>query len=531
MSLFATATSTRPPRRRTTLTLRAYDGQRRPCSPSRRDAAGTARGAPVAVRAPGRRRRRSPASTSTATRSGSRRSTTSASPRRRSRTRTSRAARRAPCRPATPRSRSPATSPASTFTCSLDGGPAEACASPSRIRGLGRRPAHVHGRRARPLGHDGREPAARGRGPSPPVAAARPRRRRRARRRRQLPRRRQRRARPTPTRTGSATPASSSPPARRRSWPAGRDTGAPALGRRVREAARRRGAERVHRRALRVPFQDSGFLPLKGVAAVPVGSTVDTRRGAVALHRGDQRPARAQPPAAPPRGPLPRGHLRDPPGARSAQAPSAKRIPPRAELVSAAGRRGAVRARASRRRPRASACARWSMTAKGVFRAVGGAATADARQGHRDLHHHRPLRRHVTEVGRGRVAVIGKRTRQAPRRPARAGLPRASAAVRRPQGRAADLREAALRCAGERQLRLGRGAAWASGARRAGWARTRTRTRRRGPLAAQRRLATRSGPPAARVPMLPCPAVSRAIASGARRRGHAGRRARRGPWR
>ena len=36
-------------------------------------------------------------------------------------------------------------------------------------------------------------------------------------------------------------------------------------------------------RGMIAAFQESGFVPLKGVASVPIGSTVDTRKGEIAM--------------------------------------------------------------------------------------------------------------------------------------------------------------------------------------------------------------------------------------------------------
>ena len=107
---------------------------------------------------------------------------------------------------------------------------------------------------------------------------------------------------------------------------------------------------------LRVPFQSSGFVSLKGVAAVPMGSTLDTRAGEVAVTAAinGQRPRSRR--AAAPRGALPRGHLRDPAGPQGPQGQALEADP-------AAGRarqpEPAPSARAARAaRPRAPPCAR-----------------------------------------------------------------------------------------------------------------------------------------------------------------------------
>ena len=158
---------------------------------------------------------------------------------------------------------------------------------------------------------------------------------------------------------------------------------------------------------LRVPFQSSGFVSLKGVAAVPMGSTLDTRSRRGRGDRRDQRPAPAQPQAAAPRGALPRGHLRDPAGAQGPQGQALQADP------AAGGARQPDRRRAPvpRERPgqghhRALA----HTTAKGVFRTVGGAATATPAKGTTTFSTVDRCDGTLTQVGRGRVAVVAKKT-------------------------------------------------------------------------------------------------------------------------
>ncbi|MGH2968596.1 MAG: thrombospondin type 3 repeat-containing protein, partial [Solirubrobacteraceae bacterium] len=158
----------------------------------------------------------------------------------------------------------------------------------------------------------------------------------------------------------------------------------------------------------RAPFQDSGFLPLKGVAAVPMGSTLDTRRGEVALTA-----AVNGRPASDPRqlrrvarfragifairqARLLKGSLR------------AKRIPPRAELTSAPGAETPCARSAASGPPRGIRVRSLATTAKGVFRTVGGAATATPAKGTATFITTDRCDGTVTEVGRGRVAVIAK---------------------------------------------------------------------------------------------------------------------------
>jgi hypothetical protein len=157
---------------------------------------------------------------------------------------------------------------------------------------------------------------------------------------------------------------------------------------------------------LRVPFQSSGFISLKGVAAVPMGSTLDTRRGEVALTAAiNGQPARS------------RRQLRREARFRSGifairqarkkrKAKRSRKIPPRAELASPAGAERPCRASGP---PRGVAVRSLSMTAKGVFRAVGGASTATPAKGTATFITTDRCDGTITEVGRGRVAVIAKR--------------------------------------------------------------------------------------------------------------------------
>jgi hypothetical protein len=158
---------------------------------------------------------------------------------------------------------------------------------------------------------------------------------------------------------------------------------------------------------LRAPFQSSGFISLKGVAAVPMGSTLDTRRGEVALTAAiNGQPARS------------RRQLRREARFRAGifairqarkkrRAKRSKKIPPRAELASPAGAERPCRASGP---PRGVAVRSLSMTAKGVFRAVGGASTATPAKGTATFITTDRCDGTITEVGRGRVAVIANRS-------------------------------------------------------------------------------------------------------------------------
>ena len=157
---------------------------------------------------------------------------------------------------------------------------------------------------------------------------------------------------------------------------------------------------------LRVPFQGSGFLPLKGVAAVPMGSTLDTRKGEVALTAAiNGQPARS-------RKQLRRearfraGIFQIRQARKKKKAKASKKIPPTATLVSAAG---AERPCQPRGPGKGIAVRSLSMTAKGVFRAVGGAATTTPAKGTATFITTDRCDGTVTEVGRGSVAVIAKK--------------------------------------------------------------------------------------------------------------------------
>jgi hypothetical protein len=158
---------------------------------------------------------------------------------------------------------------------------------------------------------------------------------------------------------------------------------------------------------LRIPFQSSGFVSLKGVAAVPTGSTLDTRRGEVALTAAinGQRPRSAKQLRREARfraGIFAIRQARKPPRAKRA-----KRIPPRAELVSPSGAEQPCRRSGP---PKSTVVRSLATTAKGVFRTVGAAATAAPAKGTSSFITTDRCDGTITEVGRGRVAVVAKRT-------------------------------------------------------------------------------------------------------------------------
>jgi hypothetical protein len=158
---------------------------------------------------------------------------------------------------------------------------------------------------------------------------------------------------------------------------------------------------------LRVPFQDSGFLPLKGVATVPMGSTLDTRKGAVALTAAinGQRPKSRRQLRREARFAAGIFAIRQ---ARFRKGSRKKRIPARAELTSAPGAERPCRASG----PAKGTTVRSLLsTFKGAFRTVGGASTTAPAKG-RSATFNTVDRCDgtVTSVGRGRVAVTSAKT-------------------------------------------------------------------------------------------------------------------------
>jgi len=156
-----------------------------------------------------------------------------------------------------------------------------------------------------------------------------------------------------------------------------------------------------------VPFQSSGFVSLKGVAAVPMGSTLDTRKGEVALTAAvnGQRPTSPRQLRREARFRAGIFAIRQARKRRKAKA--AKRIPPRAELASPPG---AERPCAASGPPKGTSVRSLVTTTKGVFRTVGGAATATPAKGTSTFITTDRCDGTLTEVGRGRVAVTANRS-------------------------------------------------------------------------------------------------------------------------
>jgi hypothetical protein len=159
--------------------------------------------------------------------------------------------------------------------------------------------------------------------------------------------------------------------------------------------------------AFRVPFQDAGFVPLKGVASVPVGTIFDARRGALAMRAALTAPPKGS------RARLRRARfsagvfaIRQARGRR----PSLRPILARAALVSPAG---AERPCQGRGPAKGTVVRRVTMTAGRAFRAIGGASRTIAVKGRRPTYTVTDrCNGTVTRVRsrRGRVRVVAKRT-------------------------------------------------------------------------------------------------------------------------
>jgi hypothetical protein len=167
--------------------------------------------------------------------------------------------------------------------------------------------------------------------------------------------------------------------------------------------------------AFRVPFQDEGFVPLKGVASVPVGTVFDARGGELA--------ARAALDSPPKGSRVRRRRARFRAGMFAllqarARRPSFRPILARAALVSPAGAERPCQAAGP---AKGTVVRSLTMTAGGAFRAVGGASRAIAVKGRPTYTVTDRCNGTVTRVnrGRGRVRVVAKRTGR--RRVVRAG--------------------------------------------------------------------------------------------------------------
>ena len=314
-----------------------------------------------------------------------RRSTSTTS---RSRPSTSPTPRSAPGR----RSRSASTRrSAGQFTCVVDADTVVPCTSPFSPAGFAAGRAHAAGardRRLRAPRHDAGADDVHGRAARSAAAAAaghRRRRRRRPRRERQLPGERQRQPGRRRQRRGRRRlrPA----PARQRAAGAGQTA-----------VVRTISGEVFVKLPGRSLKQDGGFIPLKGVASVPVGSTVDARKGELEMksaangfaasdRRAKQQTARIKA------------------GIFAIKQKRAKKGTAKSASISTdIGLLSPTGAEAQCQKGPAKGIVRsLSMVAKGYYRALGGASTATARNA--TFVTTDRCDGTVTEVGKGRVTL------------------------------------------------------------------------------------------------------------------------------
>jgi hypothetical protein len=157
--------------------------------------------------------------------------------------------------------------------------------------------------------------------------------------------------------------------------------------------------------SLRSPLQQSDFVPLKGVASVPIGSQVDARRGTLSLETAANVSARTRRQRATLRaGMFAVRQARARPRARKSAV-----IPTDIALISPPGAEAAC-ARSRGARPGRRVVRGVSMVLKGLYRAVAGASVATATNAVFNTTDR--CDGTLTEVGRGRVSVAVKGTRK-----------------------------------------------------------------------------------------------------------------------
>ena len=156
---------------------------------------------------------------------------------------------------------------------------------------------------------------------------------------------------------------------------------------------------------LRAPLQATSFVPLKGVASIPLGVDRRHHAGRGRDRLGGQQLLGRRPPRQAPVGPDPR---RDLPAQAEAREGQERVDPDRREPAVAARRRGP---RASARPPKGTVVRSISMVVKGYYRTLGGASTSTARSA--TFNTVDRCDGTLTQVGKGRVtlAVKGRRSR------------------------------------------------------------------------------------------------------------------------
>jgi hypothetical protein len=125
---------------------------------------------------------------------------------------------------------------------------------------------------------------------------------------------------------------------------------------------------------MRAPFQDTGFIPLKGVASVPVGTTVDARKGELAMSSAANGYAPTDRKARKTESRIRAGIFAIKQAKLKRKASKSARISTDVALVTPIG--GATACAASRSSK--GVVRSLTVTAEGMLRALGGAATATA---------------------------------------------------------------------------------------------------------------------------------------------------------
>jgi Thrombospondin type 3 repeat len=166
------------------------------------------------------------------------------------------------------------------------------------------------------------------------------------------------------------------------------------------------GAARAARdgggRTARAAREDPGFVPLKGVASLPVGSVVDARKGSLQLQSAANSRAAADRRRTTQQARLAAGIFRIRQARLRRKRELSRRIPTDLQLVSAATAERAC-ARSTRKRPLRAIVRSLTISGKGFYRALGGASVATSQNGTWITTDR--CDGTLTEVGRGKVRV------------------------------------------------------------------------------------------------------------------------------
>jgi hypothetical protein len=159
---------------------------------------------------------------------------------------------------------------------------------------------------------------------------------------------------------------------------------------------------------LRAPLREQPFVPLKGVASVPVGSEVDARKGTLTLRSAANGSAPSAKGARSQEATIRAGIFAIKQAKLKKRAKRAAAIPTDFQLLTPPG---AAAACASAKKRPATKVRSLSISLKGVYRAIGGASTATTK-GTAVFNTTDRCDGTLTEVGRGRVSVAAKSARK-----------------------------------------------------------------------------------------------------------------------